>query len=536
MYENKFIAPLSIRHTLLQLAHNNPLAGHFSANKTLENLAQTWYWPTMPFDVKKHIGTCHNCLSVNNNKLLVAPLQPLSSLEKFNDRVHIDLFGPLPSSYSNNKYLVVMTDAFSKWVEIQPIPSKHAHVVARAFYDKWICRFSAPKLLVSDQGSEFTADVFKTLTEQFKIPHNYSSVMHPQSNGQVERFNRTMISYLRKFIPENPEWESLIFPLQSAYNTTPHSATKYSPFYILHGRLPNIPAALFAPQRPYYGEDESKVLFSNLAKIYQNVFNEQKLAFDKMKEQHDKRIHLKEIEENDIVYINRPHKGDTFQKFQPLYEGPYRVVKLSENHNVQIQNLDTFKMSIVHVNRLKLAPFMKQHFCDKSETDQPRDKKEKNKENIRSRNLKEHHKIGNTPDDLGLVDDEEENQPVVIGQPPGPAVAPPMPPPPPPPGPPGPPPPPGPPQGPVVPPRGPGRPRGGIPRPIPRPQPPPDDLPIPGQAPATREMTREELARIPGPLTRNAMRDLGYRPGPVNTPDIPLEYRGRGRRGRRRRM
>ena len=86
--------------------------------------------------------------------ITTTPLQPLKQEEKPNQRVHVDLFGPLISD-CGKKYVLVMTDAFSKYVELVAIPDKQALTVSTAIFNRWICRFGCPIRIVSDGGKEF---------------------------------------------------------------------------------------------------------------------------------------------------------------------------------------------------------------------------------------------------------------------------------------------------------------------------------------------------------------------------------------------
>ena len=244
--------------------------------------------------------------------------------------------------------------------------------------------------------------------------------MHPQSNGLVERYNRTALAYLRKYVTQSALWDRMLPALQSSYNNSPHSTTGYSPYFLLYGRQPRLPAALMAPSRPYYGEDEGEVLFNALAKAHQEVVLKQESAFQQQKKSFDQKAHLKEIKVNDIVYVTRPHTGIMFQKFQPGFMGPYRVLKLSEKNNVQLQNCKNFKIITVHVNRIKLAPFVTQHFELSDPNNDKRNDREKEviltkakrKEMIRELKEKEQlqkkYEGGTTPRDIVYDEDDEE--------------------------------------------------------------------------------------------------------------------------------
>ena len=95
------------------------------------------------------------------------PLQPLKIPEKFNERVHADLMGPL-SSITSNKYILVMSDAFTKWIELIPLPNKSAEEVSRAVYENWICRNSLMDILITDNWKEFRNQVMDELCKNHK--------------------------------------------------------------------------------------------------------------------------------------------------------------------------------------------------------------------------------------------------------------------------------------------------------------------------------------------------------------------------------
>ena len=252
--------------------------------------------------------------------------------------------------------------------------------------------------------------------------------MHPKSNGLAERFNRTMVTYIRKYIENSTSWDQLLPSLQASYNNTPHSSTKVSPYSLVYGRLPTVPSSLLAPSRNYYGQDEGIVLFKNFEKFYKLAKEGQEQAFRKQKAEFDKKSYTKELKKGNIVYITRSHTGQMFQKFQPLFSGPFRVLAVSNKNNVQIQHCKTFKISIVHLNRIKMAPYLEQHLDLSKKIDEEERKKldyethkqvkEKEREKMiretkqyqRERKRKEERvKIGTTPKDI-VHDEEEEIQ------------------------------------------------------------------------------------------------------------------------------
>ena len=108
----------------------------------------------------------------------------------------MDLFGPLLTrSATGNKYILVITDFFSKYTELAAIPNKTAETVAKAFFESWICRHGVPVMIISDRGKEFLNSVMVDLCGYFRINHNATSSYHPQTNSQAETYNKTMICF-----------------------------------------------------------------------------------------------------------------------------------------------------------------------------------------------------------------------------------------------------------------------------------------------------------------------------------------------------
>jgi transposase InsO family protein len=128
-------------------------------------------------------------------------------------------------------------DHFSKWVEAVPIPDQSAPTIARAVVTKIFSRHGVPKMLLSDQGRNFTSDLVKEVCNLLGVTKLYTSPYNPKCNGQVDNFHKTLHSSLAYFLEgSGQDWEHYVDYVLWAYRSQPHSVTKFSPYYLLYGR------------------------------------------------------------------------------------------------------------------------------------------------------------------------------------------------------------------------------------------------------------------------------------------------------------
>ena len=184
--------PEAIIPELIKEAHNSEIAGHSGVFKTRERLRERLFWPGMETDIAEHVKHCKVCARTSPYpKDPKAPLQPLAQPQKPNDRIHLDLFGPLQTSSRGKRYVLVMTDAFTKIVKLKTLTDKTAKEVAKAVVQEWIYVYGVPQIIVTDQGSEFCNDTLREIMDDLKIEHRTTTPYHPQSNSQAEVFNKT---------------------------------------------------------------------------------------------------------------------------------------------------------------------------------------------------------------------------------------------------------------------------------------------------------------------------------------------------------
>ena len=186
-------------------AMTRAIAGHPGQNRMYQPLRRRYYWPHSAADVTTTVRGCRTCamnrvkLRKHLNRLKLFPAtRPLESLS-------IDILGPLPKAKGGKQYLLVITDRFTKLTQVVALKTVNAYTVATAFSDAWVFKYGIPRSLLSDNGPQFNAKFFHSACQILGISKLYTSTYHPQTNGQVERYNRTIASMLRKYVNEHQD-------------------------------------------------------------------------------------------------------------------------------------------------------------------------------------------------------------------------------------------------------------------------------------------------------------------------------------------
>src|SRR5947209_2459324 len=211
---------------VLYNSHDNPLGGHLQFETTYNGIAVKYYWYGMRRTIQNDVTKCETCQrdgARRKNELL----RTIKIGQPF-ERIGINIVGPLPKTSQGNVHIVVAVDYLTKWPEARAIPDATAESVAKFFYEDIICRHGCPKEIVSDNGSAFISQLVEKLLQQHQIKHRLISPYHPQTNGLVERFNRTLCKAIAKYVQlVEEEWDKFIPSVLFAYRTMKHNTTKF---------------------------------------------------------------------------------------------------------------------------------------------------------------------------------------------------------------------------------------------------------------------------------------------------------------------
>jgi hypothetical protein len=161
------------------------------------------------------------------------PSLPLTPLEKWG----IDYVGPIsPPSSKRNEYIIVATEYLAKWAEAKAVKKADAKQTAIFLYKNIIACFGCPKILISDQGTHFINEAIEEMTTLFNINNRKTTPYHPQTNGQTERVNQTLVRILRKTVIDSKhDWDTKLTAALWAYCTTYKVTTRATPFSLMYG-------------------------------------------------------------------------------------------------------------------------------------------------------------------------------------------------------------------------------------------------------------------------------------------------------------
>ena len=239
------VVPSSLRNEILELCHDIPAAGHQGIDRTIARMKKQFYWYGMSQDVKRYVSTCRTCSTQKKRSKKGKYPLTLYHAGAPMERIHIDFLGPLSKSINGNEYILVMVDQFTKWVEIVPLQSQNAEITAKAVIDNFLSKFGYPFQIHSDQGRNFESKLFHSVCELLKIHKSRTTPYRPQANGQVERYNRTLMEAIRCFTDNRPnDWDKYLQQLAGALRSSVNRHTGFTPNMLMLGREINQPVDL----------------------------------------------------------------------------------------------------------------------------------------------------------------------------------------------------------------------------------------------------------------------------------------------------
>lgn len=272
--------------------------------------------------------------------------------------VCLDLLGPLPETSNGNVYLLVIVDRFTKLTRVVPFAREDADTVVSAFLDTWVASYGPPDTLLTDNGPQLASTHFRGGCGMLGIKHVTSTTDHPQTQGQVERYDRTIVTQLRTYVEDHQDrWDELASVLTVAYNSRPHQSTGVAPFEFVApdrvrtfalDRLPESPYPKQFTGDPRQAREARRAHLRNLAfKVRKNL----DLAQRRYKKGYDNRVQPahQALRVGDWIYVDT-HDKDR-KKLDQRVKGPYRILSRDDRTFTILDGVTLDRVSSDHVAR-----------------------------------------------------------------------------------------------------------------------------------------------------------------------------------------
>lgn len=363
----KVIVPPAGQAEILSEHHDSPIAGHFGMEKTLNRLRKSpYFWPKLRDSVEKWCRECHVCARTKHaNRNIRAPMKSVGTGSTL-ERVGIDILGPLPETVEGNRFILVVGDYWTKWMEAYSLPDHTASTVASTLVHQFIARFGIPDQIHSDQGREFESNLFQEMCQLLRIDKTKTTPWRPCSNGLVENFNKTLGTMLRQLTSHHQrDWDQYVELATMAYRSTVHESTGQTPNKMMLGRELPMPSYLLLAtpeqveqkQAKHSGYDFVEELQNKILEAHALAREQLKKSHLHQKKQYDRKATMSEWSVGAPVWLFNPtkHVGKSPKLTTFWEETPYVITERVNDVVMKIQKSKTSKARIVHVDRLKLV-------------------------------------------------------------------------------------------------------------------------------------------------------------------------------------
>lgn len=221
---------------ILSEQHDDPSAGHPGIVKTFKKTSAYYFWPGMYQDIANYVRSCEVCQITKPSNEKPAGKMCIKKINRIGEIFYADFMGPYPVSSSLNKYILVLQDEFSKYVEMVAVRTATAKTVVQHFKRLVIFRYGVPKKLITDNGSHFANQFVAQMAEEYGFAHVKIPPYSPHINI-CERTNRITKAMIKAYLDEKQmKWDQYLPEFQFAINSSPQTTTGYSPNLLMFGR------------------------------------------------------------------------------------------------------------------------------------------------------------------------------------------------------------------------------------------------------------------------------------------------------------
>lgn len=324
--KQKLVIPKTARWKLLNKHHDE--MGHIGLKRCDTLIKEQFWFPGMTRFIKKYVNACMDCAykrgTYGRQEGFLHPIEkPVIPF----DTIHIDHLGPFAKSNTGYSYLFLIIDSFSKFLFAKPTKTTNSREVIMHLKDIW-STFGVPKRIISDRGKAFTSNNFKEFCIKNTVKHILNSIASPRSNGQIERYNRTILDALNCSTDNECNWHNKLYDIMWGINNTVNSVTGFTPYKLMFGTERGRYGDMSQVRISECREDERKVAKQNMDKQAATM----KKRFDSRRKQ------CHSYKKGDLVLWKDAGKQDKIvgRKLGLKYGGPYKILRILGNDRYEI--------------------------------------------------------------------------------------------------------------------------------------------------------------------------------------------------------
>ena len=353
--QSRIVVPKEFIPAILEQVHSAPTGAHQGINRTAKLMASSYFWLGWRRDVANYVRGCKTCQQRNNPGHRDLPKMHVHSAGP-NDLVAMDTQGPLNTTTEGKQYILVIQDLFTKFVQTVALKDTTAESVAAAFIQHWVTVFGPPNRLLTDNGANFATAWWEDMLTLLKIQKLWTSPYRPQTDGTVERFNRTVTNMISHYVNDYHNNLDQFLPLVTyAYNATFNSVVHQSPYLLMMGRHPpsisDVLGGLPSEQFTKVGGEMRQAMKNALTEAYQHIIRKQRKEQDEVQEQ---LTGFKPyVKGDEVLILDQGTVPGLKPKFRRRWIGPYVVTVCNGPLSYQVQSKDGLKEYRVHAEHMK---------------------------------------------------------------------------------------------------------------------------------------------------------------------------------------
>ncbi|KAG6441256.1 hypothetical protein O3G_MSEX001743 [Manduca sexta] len=355
------VVPQQEREKVLLDFHNAPTAGHLGVDRTYMRLSTRYFWPGMKAQIAAHVRGCVDCQRYKVDNRKPAGLLQTPAMSRRFEVMSVDLFGPLPQTTSGNRWILIVEDVCSRWVELFALKAATSADAAKTLTQEVFLRYGVPPRMISDNGVQFVSDVMQQACHALGIKQDLTPLYHPEANP-IERKNRDLKPQLAILVgQDHASWDEHIAAIRFAMNSAVTASTGHSPAYLTFGRELRAPADVLDDMRAIISSEIAHTAITPYLKRLSCVLVEARDVHEKA--QAAQKLHADQgrrpapdYKVGDFVLLKTQGMKDTDRghssKFVPRRDGPYRIKSVTSPTTYRLESLTGEDIGKYHASHL----------------------------------------------------------------------------------------------------------------------------------------------------------------------------------------